>query len=98
MATSAARPGVLVLPVVSSLAVRQASQPQYMKIDRDRPAVKAPKDCTANGFSQDQEKSAEVGKSALPALPKAIATKTASTTSWSPTSAYWTPLVAVIPR
>lgn len=84
--------------MVSSLAVRQASQPQNMKIDSERPAVNVAKDCTANGFSQDQEKSSDEANSPLCAFCTAIATNTARTTSWSPTSAYWTPLVAVIPR
>lgn len=98
MAMRAARPGVFSLPVVSSLAVRQVSQPQNMKIDRDRPAVKAAKDFTANGFSHDHEKSADVAKSPLVPFRTAIATNRARTTSWSPTNAYWRPFVVVIPR
>lgn len=86
------------LPVVSSLVAMQASQPQYMKIERERPAVKAAKDWTANGFIHDQEKLRPVSKVPLPAFWKAMATKTARTTSWRPTRAYWTPLVAVMPR
>lgn len=84
--------------MVSSLAVRQASQPQNMKIDSDRPAVNAAKDFTANGFIQDQEKSSDEANSPLCAFSTAITTNSASTTSWRPTSAYWMPLVAVIPR
>lgn len=84
--------------MVSSLAVRQASQPQNMKIDSDRPAVNAAKDFTANGFIQDQEKSSDEANSPLCAFCTAITTNSASTTSWRPTSAYWMPLVAVIPR
>lgn len=83
--------------MVSSLAVRQASQPQNMKIDSDRPAVNAANDCTANGFSQDQEKSSDEANSPLRDFCTAIATNSARTTSWRPTSAYWMPLVAVIP-
>lgn len=88
--------GVFALPVVSSLVAMQASQPQYMKIESERPAVKAAKDWTAKGFIQDQEKETEVSKS--PAFDSAIATKTTRTTSWRPTRAYWMPLVAVMPR
>lgn len=71
-----------------------------MKIERDSPAVKAAKDWTAKGFNQDQEKSSEDAKSGppLPALLRAIVTNTARTTNWSPTRAYWMPLVAVMPR
>ncbi len=98
MASRAARPGVFALPAVSSLTVRQASQPQNMKIESDSPAVKAEKDWTANGSSQVQEKSREPAKSPERALITAITTKIASTASWRPTSAYWTPLVAVMPR
>ncbi|GAA3058549.1 hypothetical protein GCM10020000_46630 [Streptomyces olivoverticillatus] len=70
-----------------------------MKIERESPAVKAPKDGTAKGFSHAHEKSTAPGK--LPEegdLPMAIATKTAKTASWRPTSPYCTPLVAVTPR
>ncbi len=95
---SEARPGVFVEPVVSSLVARHASQPQYMKIESESPAVKAAMDSTAKGFIQDQEKSRPVSKVPAEAFWKAIATKTASTTSWRPTRAYWTPLVAVMPR
>lgn len=94
----AARPGVFSLPMVSSFAVRQVSQPQYMKIDRDRPAVNAPNDFTENGSSHVQENGTDVGNSADPALTTAITTNTASTTSWRPTSVNWTPFVAVMPR
>lgn len=48
----AARPGVLALPRVSSFMVRQVSQPQYMKIDRESPAVKALNEPTSSGLSQ----------------------------------------------
>lgn len=74
------------------------SQPQNMKIDSDRPAVKAAKDCTANGFSHDHEKWTDDAKSPLAPFCTAIVTNRARTTSWSPTSAYWMPFVAVIPR
>lgn len=57
-----------------------------MKIDNDRPAVKAANDCTANGFSQDHEKSMLVAK--VSAFWKAITTNRTSTRSCSPTSAY----------
>lgn len=69
-----------------------------MKIDSESPAVKAAKDCTAKGLSQDQENSAEVANSASPALLKAMATNTARTSSCSATSVYCRPLVAVMPR
>lgn len=81
MAMREARPGVFSLPMVSSLAVRQVSHPQNMKIDNDRPAVNAPNDCTANGFSQDQEKSSDEANSPLFAFCTAIATNSARTTS-----------------
>lgn len=85
--------------MVSSLAVRQVSQPQNMKIERESPAVNAAKDRTAKGFSQDQENPVDVAaKSPLPAFCTAIVTNRASTTSWSATRVYWMPLVAVIPR
>lgn len=77
----AARPGVFSLPMVSSLAVRQVSQPQNMKIDSERPAVNVANDCTANGFSQDQEKCSDEVNSPLFAFCRAIATNSARTTS-----------------
>lgn len=84
--------------MVSSLVARQASQPQYMKIESERPAVKAAMDSIAKGFIHCQEKSRPVSKVPAEAFWKAIATKMARTASWRPTSAYWTPLVAVMPR
>lgn len=84
--------------MVSSFAVRQVSQPQYMKIDRDSPALNDAKDLTSKGFSQDQEKEGWPAKEPERAACRARATKRASTTSWMPTSAYCTPFVVVMPR
>lgn len=78
--------------------VRQVSQPQYMKIDSDRPAVKALKELTWSGLSQENEKPIESGRSPAAALPMAMAEKSTSTASWRPTRLYWNHLVAVIPR
>ncbi len=94
----AARPGVLALPRVSSFMVRQVSQPQYMKIDSDRPAVKALNEPTSSGFSQLGEKPTECGRSPDAALPMAIPANSSRTASWRPTRLYWNHLVAVMPR
>ncbi|MGX1504270.1 UNVERIFIED_CONTAM: hypothetical protein RKD43_002895 [Streptomyces graminofaciens] len=67
-----------------------------MKIERESPAVKAEKDSMPNGFIQDREKSREPATS--PDLAIAMAAKITMTVSWRPTRAYWTHLVAVMPR
>jgi hypothetical protein len=98
MVKSAARPGVLELPVVSSLMVSVVSQPQKMKMESERPAAKAAKDSIAKGLSQLHEKPMASSDAPLTALPKASTMKRARTTICSPTSTYWTPFVAAMPR
>jgi hypothetical protein len=89
---------VLELPVVSSLMVSVVSQPQKMKMESERPAAKAAKDSIAKGLSQLHEKPMTSSDAPLTALPKASAMKRARTTICSPTSTYWTPFVAAMPR
>ena len=78
---STARPGVRSLPLVSSLADRHVSQPQYMKIDSGAVAS-TEKDCNENGLSHAHSKSIAVAASPLVALPRASTMKSTSATIW----------------
>ncbi len=95
----AARPGVFSLPLVSSLMVRQTSQPQKMNSDSEMPAVNAAIEATLKGLSQSRLNATLVAEAVpLAILTKAKVTKPTSTSIWNPTRTYWTSFVVVIPR
>ena len=96
--SSAARPGVRSLPLVSSFADRQVSQPQYMKIDSDSAVARTENDSTENGFSHDISKSIAVAESPFVALVRASTMNSTRATIWIASRTYVTPLVVVMPR
>ncbi len=96
--TIAARPGVVAEPSLSSLTVRQTSQPQNAKIEPTTPAMKAESSRPVNGLNHVQEKGRASGSS--PPRERVIATTTNSSrmSIWNDTSTTCTRSDVVIPR
>src|SRR5580765_6860673 len=92
----AARPGVLSASLLSSLTVRQVSQPQNAKIDPITPATKAEVSTSVNGLNQPQSNGIPVGE--LPEPMIAATTNITSTAIWNATRTACSRSVVVIPR
>ncbi|MCY1374531.1 hypothetical protein D9M69_618800 [compost metagenome] len=69
-----------------------------MKIERETPAAKEENESTAKGLNQSGEMAVASNAEPLATCRSAATANQPSTSSWNPTSTYWTPLVVSMPR